>query len=87
MGVIREGTAAARAALPVSVCRIFVTCPNSGTVPVLGICILRADVDACDCTQKSLHWKLAPGEKSLAAPGTRTRINIAPGVSVGRCTS
>ena len=48
------------------------------------------DVDACDCTRglyghrKSLHWKLTLEAKSLAAPGTRTRVSIAPGFSVGR---
>ena len=41
-----------------------------------------------DCTrglyghrQESLHWKLILGEKSLAAPGTRTRVSTAPGFS------
>ena len=51
---------------------------------------MHTDVDAYDCTRglyghrKSLHWKLTLGEKSLAAAGTRTRISVAPGFSVGR---
>ena len=35
---------------------------------------------------RSVHWKLTLEEKSLAAPGTRTRVSIAPGFSVGRST-
>ena len=35
---------------------------------------------------KGLHWKLTRGEKSLAASGTRTRISIAPGLSVSCST-
>ena len=34
--------------------------------------------------QDGLHWKLSLGEKNLAARGTRTRVSIAPGFSVGR---
>ena len=37
--------------------------------------------------KESLYWKLTLGEKSLAAPGTRTRVSIAPGFSVGRSKS
>ena len=33
---------------------------------------------------RSVHWMLTLGEKSLAAPGTRTRVSIVPGFSVGR---
>ena len=43
---------------------------------------------ARDCTRglyghrkESLHWKLTLGEKSVATPGTRTRVGIAPGPS------
>ena len=34
--------------------------------------------------RKSLHCKLTLGEKSLATEGTRPRVSIAPGLSVGR---
>ena len=59
---------------------------------VLGTFNVRTDTDASNCTRglyghrKSLHWKLTLGEKSLAAPGTRTRVSIAPGFSVARPT-
>ena len=37
---------------------------------------------------ESLHWKLTLGEKSLVAPGNRTRVRIfASGFSVGRFTN
>ena len=45
-------------------------------LPVFGIFNEHTDVDACGCT---LHWKLTLGEISPAAPGTRTRVIIAPG--------
>ena len=54
---------------------------------VIGIVNVHADVAACDCTRglyghrKSLHRKLTVGDKSLAAPGIRTRVNIALGRS------
>ena len=41
----------------------------------------------CMDTTGSLHWKLTLGEKSLAAPWTRTRISTAPGFSVGHSTN
>ena len=44
---------------------------------VTGIFNARTDVDACDCTR-------GLSEKSLAAPGTRTRVSIAPDYPVGR---
>ena len=37
--------------------------------------------------RKSLHWKLTLEAKSFATPGTRTRVSIAPGFSVGRFTN
>ena len=62
-------------------------------LPVFGIFNVRADVDACDCTQwlyghrkESLHRKLTLEEESLAAPVDRTLVSIAPGFSVGRST-
>ena len=36
---------------------------------------------------QSLRWKLTLGEKSVAAPETRTRISIAPGFSVACSTN
>ena len=53
--------------------------------PVFGIFNVGTQDAACDCTRdlckngKSLHRKL--GEKSLAAPGTRTCVSIEPGCS------
>ena len=37
--------------------------------------------------KSGLHWKLTRGEKSLAAPLTRTRVSIASGFSMRRCTN
>ena len=135
-------------------CAVFPCVQTMVWLPVLGICNVRTDVDACDCSRglydcsrglydctrglydcsrglydctwglydctrglydctrglydctrglhdctrglhdctrglyghpkESLHWNLTQGEKSLAAPGTRTRVSIAPGFSVGR---
>ena len=44
-------------------------------LPVFGISNVYPDVDACDCTRTA-----ALGEKSLAAPGTRTRVTTTPGL-------
>ena len=50
----------------------------------------RTDVHTRNCTRgctdvvKSLHWKSALGEKSLAAPGNRTCVS---GVPVGRSSN
>ena len=38
-------------------------------------------------TEESMHRKLTLGEKSFAAPRTRTRLSIALGLSVGRSTN
>ena len=88
-------TAAARAALriPISVCSISL-CPFVVMPPKFAVFNVCTDVDACDSTQGlyghrkrvcTESWTLI--EKSLAAPGTRTRVSIAPGFSVGRSTN
>ena len=58
-------------------------------LPELGIFNVRADVDACDRTQgctdtvrESALEADSASKKSLAAPGTRTRASLAPGISV-----
>ena len=75
---------------------IFVS-PDSAMAALFfffGFFNVRADVEACDVDTgavrtppDSKHWKLTLGEKSLAAPGTRTCMSIAGGFSVGRCTN
>ena len=49
---------------------------------ILNVC---TDINARDCTrgftdtvEESLHWKLTPGEKFLAAPGNRTCVGSVP---------
>jgi len=60
---------------------------------VFGVFNVYTDVDACVCIRwlyghrKRLCTGSWPGKQSLAAPGTRTRVSIASGFSVGRCTS
>ena len=57
-------------------------------LPVFATFNMCTYVDVWNYTrEQSLHWKLTLGEKSLAAPGTRTRISIAPGVSARHSTS
>ena len=72
----------------------LVVCQNNG---------MAANVwDLVTCAQMLMHeiahggdvptppesaLELTLGEKSLAAPGTRTRVSIAAGFSVGRCTN
>ena len=62
------------------------------SLPVFGMFKVRTDADACDCTRglyghrTRVHWKLTLGEKSIAAPGTRTHVGIVPGSSVKRST-
>ena len=48
-----------------------------------GLFNVRSDVNACDCTRactdtrkRALHWKLTPGEKSLAAPENQTCVEF-----------
>ena len=60
---------------------------------VFGIFNVRTDVDACDCTRgctdtvsESALEVDSGGKNSLAAPGTRTRVSIAPGLTVGLST-
>ena len=78
-------------AIPVSA--VFPCVQTLLQLPVFGIFNVRTDVDAYNCTpglyghRKNLHWKLILGEKSLAAAGTRTRVSVTPGFSVGRCAS
>ena len=69
---------AVRAALPIpiGVCSIFL-CPDSGMAASVGISNVRTATDTV--YRKSVYWTLTLGEKSLAAPGTRTRVSIAPG--------
>jgi len=43
---------------------------------------MRLHTEAVRTPSESLHWKLTLGEKSLAAPGTRTRVSIVPGLLV-----
>ena len=65
----------ARAALPIiSVGVVFSGVQTIVSLPVFRIFNLYPDADACDCT-----GKLALGEKSLAAPGTRTHVSTTPG--------
>ena len=70
-------------------CNIFV-CPDSGVVATGENVNVHTDADAVDCTgglcghPERVHWKLTLGEKSLAAPGTSTRVSIEPGISAGR---
>ena len=66
-------------------CQYFWYVQTMVCLPTLGIFSLLTDVDACDFTRE--HWKFTPGEKSLAAPGTRTRVSIAPGFSFGHSTN
>ena len=79
--------------IPIGVCTILVCVQTKAWLPVSGTFNVCTDVDACDCTQvlyghcKSLYWKLTLGEKSLAAPGTPTRISIVLGFSARCCTS
>ena len=47
---------------------------------------MRLHAGAVQTPWESLHWKLTLGEKSLATPGTRTCISIAPGFPVGWST-
>ena len=86
-------TAGATIPIATSVCSILV-CPHNG---------MAASVwDLVTCAQMLMHeiahggdvptppesaLELTLGEKSLAAPGTRTRVSIAAGFSVGRCTN
>ena len=62
-------------------------------LPTFGIFNMHIDVDACNFTQRLYkHGKRVCteswlGEKSLATPGTRTRVSIAPGFSVGHSTN
>ena len=57
-------------------------------LPVFGFW-MRAQMSLYGFVQgrERLSWKLALGEKSLAASGTLTRVSIAPGSSVGRSTN
>ena len=71
------------------VCAVFSCVQTMVWLPVFGICNVRSDVDARDCTRglcghgKNPHWKLTLGEKSLAASGTRTCVSIVPGEREG----
>ena len=53
-----------------SVCAVCLCVQTMLWLPVFGIFNVLTDVDACDCTRglyrhcKSLHWKLALGEKN-----------------------
>ena len=100
-GLTREGTAAARAALPIpiSVCAVFSCVQAMVWLPDLGFgdwdwdfgirnVRTRLIAGAVYGNSESLHWKLTVGEKSLVAPGNRTRVRIfASGFSVGRFTN
>ena len=44
--------------------------------------IAQTPLEAVQTPLDSLHWKMTLGEKSLAAPGTRTQVSIASGFSV-----
>ena len=47
--------------------------------------VYRRGTDTVRRTPKeSMHWELTLGEKSHVAPGTRTRVSIAPGLAVVR---
>ena len=60
-------------------------------LPVFGIFNVRTDADASDCTRglyghrKRVDW--GKKKKSLATPGTRARVIIASGFSVGRSSN
>ena len=64
-------------------------------LPAFGIFNVSTDVDACDCTRGLYgHRKrVCTGssgrkeDKNPNTPGTRTRVSIAPGSSVGRSTN
>ena len=83
-----------RAALPIlSACAVFSCVQTVVCLPACGIFNKRTDVDACSCTRglhgrrKRVCRKLTLGEKYLATQGTRTRVSIAPGLSVGCSTN
>ena len=68
-----------------SVCAVFSCVQTVVWLPVLGIFNVHTYIDACDCTRgpsAGHRWRVCT-EKSLAAPGTRTCVGIAPGFSVG----
>ena len=68
-----------------SACVVFSCVP---TVVWLPKCwCMRWHTGAVRTPSESLHWKLTLGERSLAAPGTRTRVSIAPGFSVRHTTN
>ena len=74
-----------------SVCVVSSCVQTMVWLPAFGLFNVHTDVDACDCTRGlyghlnlSRYLKLTFGENSLAALGTRTRVSIAPGFSVGR---
>ena len=87
-------TAAARAALSVAMqyCRVSnggIWLPVFLVVVVVVVFNVQYThnyVDARDCiwlgavgtSEKSLQWKLTLGDKSLTAPGNRTRVSIVP---------
>ena len=56
-------------------------------VAVLGSPSPISLIVSVDVKHQSLRWKLTLGEKSVAAPETRTRISIAPGFSVACSTN
>ena len=69
-----------------SVCAVLSVCPNDGVAArVWDLLTCALSVDACDCTRRLYGQRkrvctgnLTLEEKSLAAPGTRNGVNIAP---------
>ena len=64
------------------VCVVFLCVHTIVWLPVFAIFNVRTDVDACHCTQ-GLYGHCTGRKKSLAAPGSRTRVSITPGFTVG----
>ena len=75
-----------------AVCVAFSCVQKMVWLPVFGI-LTCTDVDAYNCTRglyghrKRVCIGSCLGEKSRATPGTRTRVSIALGFSVGRSTN
>ena len=68
-----------------TVCAVFSCVQTKVWLPMLGIFNVHTDVNVFDCTQglyrhrkKVLHWKLTLGDKSLAAPGSRSYVSGVP---------
>ena len=57
-------------------------CQCLGFLRVYRCWCMRLHTEAVRTPSESLHWKWTLGEKSLAAPGTRTRVSIVPGLLV-----